>query len=129
MSEKERERERERGTGFEGGSINQYLFGSEGLKGHHLVGRLQPNRTNSRKRKKKARKDFCNEIVTTEFFGHCCNPFRRCDPRQGEAFVQLRGFYGEINIFQDIGCCSVGRAVASVSRGPWFESGQWQNLF
>ena len=26
------------------------------------------------------------------------------------------------------GCGSVGRAVASNTRGPWFESSRWQNL-
>ena len=32
------------------------------------------------------------------------------------------------NMFFGSGCDSVGRAVASDTRGPWFESSYWQKL-
>ena len=48
---------------------------------------------------------------------------------------QVHRLYGYIikqvvynNVIQGSGCGSVGKAVASNSRGPWFESSHWQKF-
>ena len=57
-------------------------------------------------------------LIPFEFSIFISGNIRRCSTSKREREKKLRGS----------GCGSVGRAVASDTRGPWFESSHQQNL-